>query len=454
MERRLFEQLSAWKNSGCRKPLILEGVRKSGKTWLLKEFGRRCYENTACFNFEEHAEYRQFFETGKNADCILDSLVMAGGQRIVPGETLVIFDGIQDCPEVISSLRYFCGDAPQYHIACACSLPGTAFEKTSSLPAGMADFMQLGPMTFSEFLAADDAGNLIQYLESVDTLEPVPDAFFNPLCEKLKMYLVTGGMPEAVLSWTQSRDPEGMEKALSRIIDSCELDFAKNPKASYFPKISRIWKSVPSQLGRENKKFRYTAVHEGARAREYGDALQWLVNAHLVHKVCRCSEIGLPLPAYDEPSAFRLYLADVGILRRLYGLEPSVYGAGNSLFTEFKGALAENFVLQSLISQFEVMPRYWSQCNPPYETDFLIQREHDIFPIEVTSDAGARSRGLKKFRELFPDKCRLRIRFSLGNLELDDDLLNIPLFMADQTDRLIGLAMKAKDERQECTLRY
>ncbi len=451
MERQLLQQLSAWKKSGDRKPLLLHGIRQSGKTWLLREFGRRCYENTACFNLEKNPEYRQFLETAQNADDILSCLMMADSQRIMPEKTLVIFDGIQSCPEVISCLKYFCEEAPQYHIACA-SLPGAVLAK-QSIPAGSVQLMQLDPMTFSEFLAADGDDTLLQYLESADTIEPVPDAFFNPLCEKLKMYLVTGGMPEAVLRWTHDRDAAGIDDALSRLVDTIKLDFGRHPKVSDFAKISRIWNSVPSQLARKNKKFVYKAVQEGARAREYGNALQWLVNARLVHKVYRSSKTGLPLSLYDDLSAFKLYLADVGILRSLSGLSPTVFGAGNRMFTEFKGALTENFVLQSLVAQFKVMPRYWSQCNPPYEVDFLLQRENDIFPAEVTSDTNVRSRSLKKFRELFPEECRLRIRFSLGNLDLNDDLLNIPLFMADQTDRLIGLALKEKDKRQGLSVR-
>ncbi len=452
MERRLLQRLSEWKKSCYRKPLILKGVRQVGKTWLLREFGRRCYENTAYFNFDKDAEFKQFFETTKNVDRILPNLMMASKQRIEPEKTLIIFDEIHDCPDVINLMKYFCEDTPQYHIACAGSLLGVALAKPSSFPVGKVDFMQLEPMTFTEFLDANGDGNLVQYLNSADTFEPVPDAFFNPLCEKLKMYLVTGGMPEAVLRWTQNRDADGMDDALLRIIDAYELDFGKHPKISEFPKISMIWKSIPSQLARENKKFIYKVVKEGARAREYEDALQWLVNAGLVHKVYRSSKPGLPVSAYDDLSAFKLFLADVGILRRLSGLEPTAFGAGNRLFTEFKGALTENFILQSLVARFEVMPRYWSQCNPPYEVDFLLQRGNDIFPVEVKSDANVRSRSLRKFKELFPDQCRLRIRFSLGNLELNDDLLNIPLFMADQTDRLIGLALKAKDEMQGRTV--
>ncbi len=283
--------------------------------------------------------------------------------------------------------------------------------------------------------------NLIQYLSGIDTLAPIPDAFFNPLYEKLKMYYVTGGMPEPVAIWTEDRDVEAMQTALSNIIGAYERDFAKHPEVKEFPKISMIWKSIPSQLARENKKFIYKVVKEGARAREYEDALQWLVDANLVSKIYRSSAPRIPISAYDDLSAFKIYLVDVGLLRRLAQLAPTAFGEGNRLFTEFKGALSENYVLQTLKNQFEVTPRYWSQGNPPYEVDFLIQRENDIFPVEVKSEFNTESRSLKKFKERFPNETKLRIRFSLDNLKLDDDVLNIPLFMADYTDKLIGMGL-------------
>ncbi len=304
--------------------------------------------------------------------------------------------------------------------------------------------MQIDPMTFTEFLIANGDENLAAFLDTVDTMEPLPDAFFNPLCEKLKMYYVTGGMPESVLMWTEARDVNAMQEALSDILGAYEQDFAKHPDVREFPKISMIWKSIPSQLARENKKFIYKAVKEGARAREYEDALQWLADARLVHKIYRSSAPGLPVSAYDDLAAFKIYLVDVGLLRRLSMLAPTAFGEGNRLFTEFKGALTENYVLQTLITQFEVVPRYWSQSNPPYEVDFLIQRENDIFPVEVKSERNTAGRSLRKFKELFGSKVKLRIRFSLDNLRLDDDVLNIPLFMADHTERLIGLALEQK----------
>ncbi len=444
MKRLIMSKLLAWKNSPYRKPLILKGVRQVGKTWVLKEFGKLYYKNIAYFNFDENKEYKQFFETTKNVERILQNLMLASGQKIEPENTLIIFDEVQDCPEVINSMKYFCENAPQYHVACAGSLLGITLAKPSSFPVGKVNFMQINPMNFTEFLLANGDENLAKFIEQIDKIEPIPDAFFNPLYEKLKMYYVTGGMPESVLMWAKARDVNAMQETLFEIITAYERDFAKHPKVSEFSKISMIWNSIPSQLARENKKFLYKVVKNGARAREYEDALQWLVSAQLVYKIYRNTTPNLPIAAYDDVSAFKIYLADVGLLRRLAQLAPTAFAEGNRLFTEFKGALTENYVLQALLTQFEVTPRYWSQTNPPYEVDFLIQRENDIFPIEVKSEANINSRSLKKFKELFPNQTKLRIRFSLNNLKLDDDMLNIPLFMADYTDKLIELALKEK----------
>ncbi len=444
MERLLLKKLQDWKNSPYRKPLILKGVRQVGKTWILKEFGKRYYKNTAYFNFDENEEYKQFFETTKDVNRILQNLMLVGGQKIEPEETLIIFDEVQDCPKVINALKYFCENAPQYHIACAGSLLGIALARPSSFPVGKVNFMQIDPMSFSEFLLANGDDNLAAYLEGMDSLEPVPSAFFNPLNEKLKMYFVTGGMPEPVLRWTKERDINITQESLFEIIDAYGRDFAKHPDSATFPKISLIWKSIPSQLARENKKFVYKVVKEGARAREYEDALQWLVDARLVHKIYRSSAPGLPVSAYDDLSAFKIYLVDVGLLRCLARLAPTAFGEGNRLFTEFKGALTENYILQALTPQFDAAPRYWSRSNPPYEVDFLIQRENDIIPIEVKSATNTASKSLRKIKELFPDEVKLRVRFSMDNLKLDDDVLNIPLCMADYADRLIGLALQQR----------
>lgn len=442
MKRLIMKQLSDWKASPYRKPLILKGVRQVGKTWILKEFGRQYYENTAYFNFDENEEYRQFFETTKDVNRILQNLILVSGQKILPEKTLIIFDEIRDCPQVINSLKYFCENAPAYHLACAGSLLGIALAKPSSFPVGKVNFMQIDPMTFTEFLMANGDENLALYLDNIDAVMPLPDAFFNPLYEKLKMYYVTGGMPEPVLMWTKERDVDALEKSLSDIISAYERDFAKHPNTSEFPKISMIWKSIPSQLARENKKFLYKVVKEGARAREYEDALQWLVDARLLHKIYRSTSPALPVCAYDDLSAFKIYLADVGLLRRLARLSPTAFGEGNRLFTEFKSALTENYVLQALITQFEAVPRYWSRNNPSYEVDFLIQRDNDIIPVEVKSEANTAGKSIRKFKDIYGEQVKLRLRFSLNNLKLDGDMLNIPLFMADYTDKFIGLALK------------
>ena len=441
MERLVLKKLVAWKESPYRKPLILKGIRQVGKTWILKEFGRLYYDNTAYFNFDEMPEYKQFFEMTKDVDRILQNLMMASGQQIVPEKTLIIFDEVQDCSEVINSMKYFCENRPEYHVVCAGSLLGIRLARPSSFPVGKVSFMQIDPMTFREFLLANGDKNLSDYLASVDRLEPIPDAFFNPLYEKLKMYFVTGGRPESVRMWTEKRDMEAMQEVLYEILEAYERDFAKHPDPSTYPKISLIWRSIPSQLARENKKFLYKVVKEGARAREYEDAMQWLVDAELIYKVFRSTAPRLPIAAYDDLSAFKIYLADVGLLRRMSQLSPSTFAEGNRLFTEFKGSLSENYVLQALSAQFEVGLRYWSQNNPPYEVDFILQRDNDIFPVEVKSEDNIRSTSLKKFKELFADDIKLRLRFSLENLKLDGDVLNIPLFMADETDRLIGKAL-------------
>ena len=450
MERLIIKKLLAWKNSKYRKPLILKGVRQVGKTWLLKEFGKRYYENTAYFNFDENEEYKQFFETTKDVERILQNLTLASGQKITPENTLIIFDEVQESPKVINAMKYFCENAPQYHVACAGSLLGIALAKPASFPVGKVDFLEVNPMSFTEFLLANGDANLVEYLQSVDVLEPLPDAFFNPLYEKLKMYYVTGGMPEAVEMWTKERSVDLMQAALSNILAAYERDFAKHPDVKEFPKISMLWKSIPSQLARENKKFIYKVVKEGARAREYEDALQWLVDAGLVKKIYRSTASGLPIAAYDDVSAFKIYLADVGLLRRLALLAPTAFGEGNRLFTEFKGALSENYVLEAISPQFEAVPRYWSQSNPPYEVDFIIQRENDIIPVEVKAEANTEARSLKKYKEKFGDKVKLRVRFSLDNLKLNGDLLNIPLFLADETDRLIGLALNNLQKQANC----
>lgn len=437
-----MQQLIDWKESPYRKPLIVKGVRQVGKTWLLKDFGRRYYEHVAYFNFDENPEYRDFFATTKDVRRIIPNLAMAGGQEITAGKTLVVFDEIQDCPEVLNSLKYFCETAPEYHVASAGSLLGITLAKPTTFPVGKVDFLTIYPMSFQEFLMATGSANLVAYLNQIEEIAPLPEAFFNPLSEKLKMYFVTGGMPEVVSRWLETKSVGQIQSVLMDIINAYERDFMKHPETKEYPKLSRIWHSLPSQLARENKKFLYNVVKEGARAREYEDALEWLVNAALVYKIFRMTAPGVPLSAYEDLSAFKIYLADVGVLRRLAKLDPVAFREGNRLFTEFRGALTENFVLQSLIPQFDAAPHYWSRLNPSYEVDFVVQRGNDIIPIEVKSDTNVKSRSLQKYAETFASQTKLRVRFSMNNLRMDDEALNIPLFMVDVADNLIRLAMK------------
>jgi hypothetical protein len=441
LERLILEKLATWKGSKHRKPLILNGVRQVGKTWILKEFGARHYGNIAYFNFDEAEEYKQFFETTKDVSRILQNLVMASGQIIKPHETLIVFDEIQECNKALNTLKYFCENAPEYHVACAGSLLGIALSGPAPFPVGKVDFMDVMPMTFTEFLMANGDANLAGYMNSLDRIETMPDAMFNPLHEKMKMYFVTGGMPEPVRSWTEERDVGLVQQSLSGILGAYERDFAKHAEKKDFPKLSLMWKSIPSQLSRENKKFIYKAVKEGARAREYEDALQWLCDAGLVSKVYRNTAPGLPLSAYDDLAAFKLYLVDVGLLRRLSLLSPAAFGEGSRLFTEFKGALSENYILQALLGQVEAVPRYWATDHPRYEVDFIIQRGNDIIPVEVKADRNIEGASLRKYKEKYGDKVKLRVRFSMQNLKLDNDVLNIPVFLADRADHLIGLAM-------------
>lgn len=439
IQRKIQKDLLSWHSSKRRKPLVLSGVRQVGKTHLLKSFGATQFEDTAYFNFEEQPELKQFFVQTKDIRRIIENLSLALGRAIVPEKTLIIFDEIQECNEALNSLKYFNENAPEYAITCAGSLLGVALSKGQSFPVGKVDFLDVHPISFSEFLSADDP-NLFAYLENLEQLEPLPDIFFNPLSVKLKKYFICGGMPEAIVSLLEEQNTERLQQVLQNILNAYALDFSKYAEIRDVPKINHIWTSIPSQLARENKKFLYQTVKPGARAREYEDALLWLSNAGLVHRVFRINNPGLPISAYDDLSAFKLYLADVGLLRRLSRLAPSAIREGNRIFTEFKGALTENYILQHLIGLFDVTPRYWTS-GAQAEVDFIIQVENDVIPIEVKSEENIRSRSLTLYQQQYNPP--FRIRYSLKNLKQDDGLLNIPLFMADYTKQLLRLRKDA-----------
>ncbi len=436
MKRLILDDLRKWRDSKRRKPLIIKGARQVGKTWVLKEFGKEFSDGYAYFNFDKEEEYKQFFETTKDVHRIMKNLAMASGQRITK-DTLIIFDEIQACPEALNTLKYFCEDAPEYYVACAGSLLGLLLSE--GFPVGKVDFLNMGPMTFTEFLIANGDENYVEYLASIDSIEQIPDAFFNPLEEKLKMYYVIGGMPEAVKVWTEDGDIKEVDRVLSDILDSYESDFGKHAPIIDVPKIKLIWESLPSQLARENKKFLYSAVKPGARAREYENALNWLKDANLVSKVNRITKPGLPVSAYDDLEAFKIYMVDVGLLRRHSHLASSAFAENTRLFTEFKGALTENFVYQSLIRAYEVQPRYWAES--PYEVDFIIQKENDVLPVEAKAGTNVKSPSIKKYAREYENNTPIIIRLSLRNLSLDGNVLNVPLFMIDELDRLINIAI-------------
>ncbi len=436
IERNIEEQLIGWKNSTKRKPLVLQGARQVGKTWLLKQLGKRAFEDVAYFNFEETPELKQFFENTKDVTRIVQNLSLVHGRTIMPGQTLIIFDEIQECNEALNTLKYFQENAPEHAVASAGSLLGVALSKGKSFPVGKVSFMQVHPVTFSEFLSADNP-QLHTYLQSIDSIEPIPDIFFNPLVDRLKAYFVSGGMPEAVATLLETGDVDDTQQVLQDILNAYALDFSKYAETKVIPRIQYTWASIPSQLARENKKFLYQAVRDGARARDYEDALLWLADAGLMHRVYRSNKPGLPLSAYDDLSAFKAYLLDVGLLRRLSLLNPVAVKEGNRLFTEFKGALTENFVLQHLLANFEGTPRYWTSGNQA-EVDFLLQVKNDIVPIEVKADTNVRSRSLAVYHEKFTPHAR--VRYSLKNLHMDNGLLNIPLFLVDYTEKLLRLA--------------
>lgn len=435
IKRDILQSLAAWKDNPRSKPLILQGARQVGKTYTLKQFGQAFFENTAYFNFEKQPGLKQFFSGTKEPGEIIASLTLVNGNPIHPHRTLIIFDEIQECYDALNALKYFNEEKPEYKIVCAGSLLGVAMARGASFPVGKVDFMNLYALSFAEFLAVADPP-LFAYLDSFEKMEAIPDIFFNPLKEKLKMYFISGGMPEAVIALLELRDVAATQEVLQNILNAYRLDFSKHVENKDIQKIFLIWDSIPSQLARENKKFLYQTIKTGSRAREYEDALNWLVNVGHVNKIHACSKPALPLSAYDDLSSFKVYLQDVGLLRRLSLLDPLVYADGNRLFTEFKGAFAENFILSGLRRLFEGLPRYWRSGNMA-EVDFLIQYHNQIIPVEVKSDENVKSRSLAVFRQNFSPE--ISLRFSLRNINKEGGILNLPLFMVDYTCRFLHL---------------
>ncbi len=432
MERYIMQKLLQWKESKTRKPLILKGARQIGKTYILKQFGRENYEGVAYFNFDHDEDLYRLFENTKNPKRILEQLAFIYGKAIIPEKTLIIFDEIQECPNALNSLKYFQEEANEYHIACAGSLLGIRLSHTS-FPVGKVEFINMYPMTFSEFLLADNCENLVSYMKSIQTVEKIPEIFFKQLEEKLKAYFIIGGMPEAVYSWVNEKDVEKVNEIQNNILLAYESDFSKHTENSEANKISLIWNSIPSQLARENKKFLYQTIKNGARAREYESALNWLNDANLIYKIYNVTKADFPLKAYNDLSSFKIYMNDVGLLRRMANLDSKIIAQGNKLFEEFKGSFTENYVLNTLIALFENVPNYFVFNR--HKIDFLIQYKNEIIPIEAKSNKTTNNSSLTNYNKINDNK--ISIRFSMNNLSQDGKILNIPLFMIEYLNNLI-----------------
>lgn len=432
MERYILNDLIKWKESKNRKPLILKGARQVGKTYILKYFGEKYYDGVAYFNFDHDDDLQNLFTNTKDPKRILEQLAFIYGKAILPEKTLIIFDEVQECPNALNSLKYFNEEANEYHIICAGSLLGIRLSHTS-FPVGKVEFLNMYPMTFTEFLIADNASNLVNYMNSIQNIEETPDIFANQLEEKLKAYFIIGGMPEVVHSWVTEKNMERVNSIQSNILQSYETDFSKHTTNSEATKISYIWNSIPSQLAKENKKFLYQTVKEGARAREYENALNWLIDAGLIYKVYNVKDTKFPLKAYTDLSAFKIYIIDIGLLRRMADLDSRIVIEGNRLFEEFKGAFTENYILNTLNYVFKNVPYYYTFDR--YEIDFMIQNKNAIIPIEVKSGLSTNSTSLKNYNQKYNPL--LSIKFSLKNLKKDDNILNIPLYLAEYIDKFI-----------------
>ena len=426
-----MEKLIDWKNDKNRKPLILKGARQVGKTYILQEFGANYYENTAYFNFDHDYGLAELFLNTKDPKRIIEQLSLAAGKKINPHTTLIIFDEIQECPNALNSLKYFCEEASEYHVACAGSLLGIRLSKTS-FPVGKVDFLNLYPMTFSEFLIADGSENLVVVMKQMKEIRKIPKLFEEQLIEKLKVYYIIGGMPEAVSSWVNDKDIEKVNKIQKNILDSYESDFSKHTDASEANKISLIWNGVPSQLAKENKKFVYQVVKDGARAREYESALNWLNDANLISKCYLVRKCAFPLKAYNDLSAFKIYMNDVGLLRRMSNLDSKIILEGNKLLEEFKGAFTENYVANMLTYVLDEAPNYYTFDRN--KIDFVIQRNNRIIPIEVKSNKSTNHNSLTKYN--MNNDNEISFRFSLNNLSKDGKIINIPLYFIEYINYL------------------
>lgn len=428
MYRMAMEQLQKWKTRKRRKPLIIRGARQVGKTWLMKEFGASEYESAVYINFDNNERMKALFEGSLEVERLVTGLELYAGHKIDPDNTLLIFDEVQEVPRALTSLKYFNEDAPQYQIVCAGSLLGVALHQGTSFPVGKVEFLDLYPLSFFEFMMAMDKEQYVELVRKGDF--DMATAFKQDYIELLKHYYFVGGMPEAVQAFADNRDFNEVREIQRRILEAYEQDFSKHAPNEAVPRIRMLWNSIPAQLAKENKKFIYGLIKEGARAKEYELAMLWLTDCGLVHKVHRVTTPSLPLKAYEDLKAFKLFLVDVGLLSCMVGLRQDVLLDGNELFKEFKGALTEQYVLQQLKTIKGLNIYYWTADRGTAEVDFVIDNGSDVIPVEVKAEVNLQAKSLKVYRDKFQPK--LSIRTSMADYKREDRLLNLPLWTLEK----------------------
>ena len=427
-----MEKLLKWKQSKRRKPLIIEGARQVGKTWLMKEFGRLSYADTIYINFDSNSRMAELFASDLDTDRLIMGLELYAGHKIDADNSLLIFDEVQEVPRALASLKYFCENAPQYHIVCAGSLLGIALHQGTSFPVGKVDFLKLYPLSFKEFLMATGNERFAELLDQQDY--PMITAFKQTYIDALKYYYYVGGMPEAVQSFAENKDFNEVRDIQKRILTAYEQDFSKHAPNEIVPRLRMLWNSIPSQLAKENKKFIYGLVREGARAKDYETALMWLCDCGLVHKVSRVNAANLPLRAYEDLKAFKLFVVDVGLLSCMSGLRQKTLLEGNDLFVEFKGALTEQYVCQQLKTIDDLNVYYYTNDRGSCEVDFIVDTGEQIIPVEAKAEVNLRAKSLKTYQEKFSPE--VSVRTSMSDYKKEDWLINLPLYAIAQIAKI------------------
>ena len=425
MNRVLIQEMVAWKNSKNRKPLIIQGARQVGKTWLMKEFGKREFDQVVYLNFESSSRLSQLFTVDFNIERIIAIIEIETNQKIIPETTLLIFDEIQEVEKGLTSLKYFYENAPQYYIVAAGSLLGISLQKNNSFPVGKVDFMKLYPMSFMEFMENNGEKQLVAQLQNKNW--DVINAFHEKLTNQLRLYYFIGGMPEVIANYLENKDLETIRILQQKIIIGYENDFAKYAPNEIVPKIKLVWNSLISQLAKENRKFIYGQIKKGARAKDFEMAINWLVDAGLVLKVNRIEKPEIPLNAYADFDAFKLFLLDIGLLNAIANLDKKILLEKNAILTEYKGALTEQFVCQQLKIKTNIY--YWVAPNATAEIDFILQNQNEVIPVEVKAEENLKSKSLKIFVNKFENKNA--IRTSMSPFRNEDWLTNIPLYAID-----------------------